>query len=227
MAADNEFPESVDVEMFPMLPEELFRENAEEFEATSPKRDPTMPRFSINIDNSLSPSHTLLQITFSNRKGIFYDCARALKDLNLRIAYGRLSTTEKGVGDLDLFILQANGNKLVDPDKQRCLLSRLRMDMCDPIRVIIVKKGPDIELLVATTVEKNGRARPRILHDITLALKMLDICIFKADSEKITYGDRLWEIYRFLLVEKSSMSLKSDRIRNHIVERIKCLLMGK
>lgn len=223
LTPDNEFQESLDVGMFPMLPDELFRESFTSFGDGRPLSD---SEFSVNIDNSLSPGHTLLQITFSDRKGILYDCTRVLRDLSLKIAYGRLSTTSNGSGDLDLFILQANGNKLVDPDKLKCLSSRLKMDVRDPIRVMVVNRGPDTELLVATTVEKHGRARPRILYDVTLVLKMLDICIFKADSEKITYGDRLWEIYRFLLLEKSDASFKSSRTRNQIVQRVKSMLMG-
>ncbi|KAI5065008.1 hypothetical protein GOP47_0019703 [Adiantum capillus-veneris] len=223
LTTDNDFQENLDVRMFPTLPDDLFRES---FTSSGDSCPSTDPEFSVNIDNSLSPGHTLLQITFSDRKGILYDCMRVLRDLNLRIAYGRLSTTLKGSGDLDLFILQANGNKLVDPDKQKCLADRLKMDICDPIRVMIVNRGPDTELIVATTVEKNGCARPRILYDVTLVLKMLDICIFKADSEKIAHGDRLWEIYRFLLLEKPNASFKSSRTRTHIVERVKSVLMG-
>ncbi|MCO5582545.1 hypothetical protein L7F22_036442 [Adiantum nelumboides] len=224
LTADKEFQESLDVGMFPTLPNELFRES---FMASGDSCPLSDPEFSVNIDNSLSPGHTLLQITFTDRKGILYDCMRVLKDFSLKIAYGRLSTTSKGSGDLDLFLLQANGNKLVDPDKQKCLSDRLKMDICDPIRVMIVNRGPDTELLVVTTVEMNGRARPRILYDVTLVLKMLDICIFKADSEKITHGNRLWEVYRFLLLEKPNVSFKSSRMRTQIVERVKSVLMGK
>ncbi|KAH7314834.1 hypothetical protein KP509_21G023000 [Ceratopteris richardii] len=224
---DNEFPESLDLRMFPTLPEELFRDDCNGLGADLLKTAPTMTEFSINIDNSLSPSHTLLQITFVPRRGILYDCTRVLRDFNIRIAYGRLSTNDKGAGDLDLFILQENGNKLVDPDKQNSLSNRLRKDMSDPIRVMIVNRGPDTQLLVAMTVENNGRSRPRILYDITLVLKMLDISIFQVDSEKISYGDRLWEVYRFLLIEKSNSSFRNDRMRNYIMERIRCILVGK
>lgn len=226
--SDNELNEYLDLGMYPMIPEDLFSERAISTEAGTLLSDSVChaPEFSVNIDNSLSPGHTLLQITFQNRRGILYDCMRVLRDLNLQIAYGRLSTTPKGSGDLDLFILQANGNKLVDPDKQKSLLSRLRMDMCDPIRVMIVNRGPDTELLVATTVEKNGRIRPRILYDVTLVLKMLEISIFKADSEKISHGDRLWEVYRFLLIEKANTTFRSSRMRSQIIERVKSILMG-
>lgn len=228
VTSDNDLNEISDLGMFPTIPNDLFSKRwpSTEADVAFINPAPNTPKFSLNIDNSLSPGHTLLQITFQDRRGLLYDCTRALSDLNLQIAYGRLSTTPKGSGDLDLFILQANGNKLFDPDKQKTLLDRLRLDMCDPIRLMMVNRGPDTELLVATTVEKCGRVRPRILYDVTLALKMLEICIFKADTEKLSYGDRLWEVYRFLLVEQPKTTFRTSRTRSHIVERVEGVLMG-
>jgi len=50
--------------------------------------------------------------------------------------------------------------------------------MLHPLRVIIVNRGPDAELLVANPVELSGMGRPRVFYDVTLALKVLGICIF-------------------------------------------------
>lgn len=183
-------------------------------------------KFSVDIDNSLSPGHSLLQITFRDRRGLLYDCMRTLKDLDIQVAYGRLSTTSKGSGDLDLFILRADGSKMCDPYEQKMLLSRLQLDMCDPIRVKVVNKGPDTELLVATPVEKSGRVRPRVLYDVTLVLKMLGICIFKADIGKLPFGVRVWEVYRFLLADQPGSMLTNSRTRSHIAERVQNVLMG-
>lgn len=74
--------------------------------------------------------------------------------------------------------MQADGKKIVDPNKQNSLSSRLRMELIRPLRVAIVSKGPDTELLVANPVELSGKGRPLVFYDITLALKMLDTCIF-------------------------------------------------
>lgn len=79
---------------------------------------------------------------------------------------------------MDLFIQQMDGKKIVDPAKQSALSSRLRMEMIHPLRVIIVNRGPDAELLVANPVELSGKGRPRVFYDVTLALKLLGICIF-------------------------------------------------
>lgn len=95
-----------------------------------------------------------------------------------QISYGRFTTKHRGKCEIDLFIMQADGKKIVDPNKQNALSSRLRMELLHPLRVAIVSRGPDIELLVANPVELSGKGRPLVFYDITLALKMLDTCIF-------------------------------------------------
>lgn len=74
--------------------------------------------------------------------------------------------------------MQADGKKIVDPSKQDALRARLKMELLRPLRVAVVSRGPDTELLVANPVELSGRGRPLVFHDITLALKVLSIRIF-------------------------------------------------
>lgn len=79
---------------------------------------------------------------------------------------------------MDLFIQQTDGKKIVDPESQIALCSRLKEEMLHPLRVIIVNRGPDTELLVANPAELSGKGRPRVFYDVTLALKVLGIFIF-------------------------------------------------
>lgn len=79
---------------------------------------------------------------------------------------------------MDLFVQQADGKKVLDPESQIALCSRLKEDIVNPIRVIIANRGPDTELLVANPVELSGKGRPRVFYDVTLALKKLGIFIF-------------------------------------------------
>ena len=74
--------------------------------------------------------------------------------------------------------MQADGKKIVDPSKQSALSLRLQMELLQPLRVAVVSRGPDTELLVANPVELSSKGRPLVFHDITLALKMLNTCIF-------------------------------------------------
>eukprot|EP01018_Ginkgo_biloba_P020517 Gb_15457 [translate_table: standard] len=183
-------------------------------------------RASVTIDNSLSPAHTLLQILCKDQKGLIYDIMRTLKDYNIQVSYGRLSKNVKGNCEVDLFVLQTDGRKILDPQKQSSLCFRLEMEISHPLRVIIVNRGPDTELVVASPIELSGRGRPRVLYDVTLVLKMLDICIFTADIGRNVIGDRQWEVYRFLLIDGHDLSLASSRARNQIIERVRSMLMG-
>lgn len=95
-----------------------------------------------------------------------------------QISYGRLTTKPRRNCEVDLFIMQADGKKVVDPYKQNALCSRLQMELLRPLRVAVVSRGPDTELLVANPVELSGKGRPLVFFDITHALKMLNVCIF-------------------------------------------------
>lgn len=95
----------------------------------------------------------------------------------IQTTYGRISSSVKGFRNIDLFI-QQNGKKILDPDSQTALCSRLKDEMLHPLRVIIANRGPDIELLVANPVESSGNGRPRVFYDITFTLKALGVCIF-------------------------------------------------
>ncbi|KAF6140294.1 hypothetical protein GIB67_000342 [Kingdonia uniflora] len=182
----------------------------------------TSNNVSVTVDNSLSPSHTLIQILCQDHKGLLYDIMRTLKDYNIQISYGRFSTKQGRNCEVDLFIMQADGKKIVDPKKHNALCSRLTSELLLPLKVCVVSRGPDTELLVANPVEKSGKGRPLVFHDITLALKLLNSCIFLAEIGRHVIGDREWEIYRVLLDEGDGMMV----LRNEIEEGVRKMLMG-
>ncbi|XP_038692169.1 ACT domain-containing protein ACR9-like isoform X2 [Tripterygium wilfordii] len=209
--------------------EELFRSELSDKEIRSQALSPDMTKLKkadVATDNSLSPAHTLLQINCVDHKGLLYDIMRTLKDCNIQIAYGRLSPNASGYRDIDLFIQQKDGKKIVDPEKQSALCSRVKMEMLHPLRVVIADRGPDTELLVANPVELSGKGRPRVFYDITLALKTLGICIFSAEIGRYSTTDREWEVYRFLLDENCEFQLSHMVARNQIVDRVRRTLMG-
>ncbi|KAF8396760.1 hypothetical protein HHK36_018391 [Tetracentron sinense] len=213
----------------PEIAEELFCCEMSDQETRLQALSPDMTKLkkaNVTIDNSLSPAHTLLQIHCVDQKGLLYDIMRTLKDCSIQIAYGRFSSNTKGERDLDLFIQHTDGKKIVDPDKQSALCSRLKVEMLHPLRVIIVNRGPDTELLVANPVELSGKGRPRVFYDVTLSLKMLGICIFSAEIGRHSTSDRKWEVYRFLLDESCEFPLANSRTRNRIVDRVRRTLMG-
>lgn len=226
-------PEYENLKALPSLPpavaEELFTYELAGKEASSKelKSDMmTLKKATVTVDNLLSPAHTLLQIQCVDQKGLFYDILRTSKDFDFQIAYGRFSSNAKSYRSLDLFIRQANGNKIVDPKHLNALCSRLQEEMLQPFRVIVVNRGPDTELLVANPVESSGKGRPRVFYDVTLALKMLGICIFLAEIGRHSTCDRQWEVYRFLLDDSHEFPLTSCRARNQLVDKVRRTLMG-
>ncbi|KAB1223563.1 hypothetical protein CJ030_MR2G009172 [Morella rubra] len=196
------------------------------FELEVPNKLPsgilTSDSISVTMDNSLSPAHTLVQLVCKDHKGLLYDIMRTVKDYNTKISYGRFSIKQRGNCEIDLFIVQADGKKIVDPSKQNALSSRLRMELFRPLKVAVVSRGPDTELLVANPVELSGKGRPLVFHDITLALKMLNTCIFSAEIGRHVIGDREYEVYRVLLDEGDGFSVP----RNKIEEGVWKMLMG-
>jgi len=86
---------------------------------------------------------------------------------------------------LDLFIRQRDGLKILSGEKQEEVISRLKLEMLHPLRVIITNRGPDTELVVANPVELSGRGRPMVFYDTTLALKALGICVFSVRKEDL------------------------------------------
>ncbi|KAI8014982.1 ACT domain-containing protein ACR10 [Camellia lanceoleosa] len=202
----------------PAITDDKFKSDTDEHQSGSL----TSNSVSITMDNVLSPAHTLVQIVCKDHKGLLYDIMRTLKDYNIQISYGRFTTKENRNCELDLFIMLADGKKIVDPSKQKALLSRIRMELLRPIRVAVVSRGPDTELLVANPVELSGKGRPLVFYDITLALKMLDTGIFSAEIGRHMIGDREWEVYRVLLDEGEGLSVP----RNQIEEAVWKMLMG-
>eukprot|EP00268_Persea_americana_P033782 TRINITY_DN3340_c0_g2_i2.p1 TRINITY_DN3340_c0_g2~~TRINITY_DN3340_c0_g2_i2.p1 ORF type:complete len:489 (-),score=56.95 TRINITY_DN3340_c0_g2_i2:434-1687(-) len=213
----------------PPAAEELFRfelsDNQNHAQSLTPDLS-KLKKANITMDNSLSPAHSLLQIHCVDQKGLLYDIMRTLKDCNIQIAYGRYSSNMKGYREVDLFIQQMDGKKIIDPEKQNALFSQLRMEMLHPLRVVIVNRGPDTELLVANPVELSGKGRPRVFYDVTLSLKMLGICIFSAEIGRHSTSDHQWEVYRFLLDETCQFPLGNNPDRAQIVDRVRRTLMG-
>ncbi|XP_054797031.1 ACT domain-containing protein ACR10-like isoform X1 [Prosopis cineraria] len=205
------------------LPTEI-REYDFDMELSDSVRSATLTSESVSItmDNLLSPSLTLVQIICQDHKGLLYDIMRTLKDYNIQISYGRFSIKSRGKCEIDLFIMQADGKKILDPNKQRSLSSRLRMELIRPLRVAVASRGPDTELMVANPVELSGKGRPLVFYDITHALKKLGICIFSAEIGRHAIGDREWEVYRVLLDEGEGLSVA----RNKIEEGVWRMLMG-
>ncbi|KAG2242409.1 hypothetical protein Bca52824_095747 [Brassica carinata] len=104
----------------------------------------------------------------------------------ITISYGRFLPQTQGHRDIELFVQVNDEKKILDPDKQNSLCSRLKAEMLHPLRVILTNRGLDIELVVANPVELSGKGRPRVFYDAFLSLKVLGICAFLKKTNLFT-----------------------------------------
>lgn len=130
-----------------------------------------------------SPLHTLLQVTCKRRKGLLYDCLRCVKDLRLQVAHMRIASLENGNSEISVFFLDPKGQRITDKEKQAEICACVREAVDTPLRIKIVTRGDDTELFVSAPIETCGRGRPRVVYDVTLALRELDICIFQVSIQ--------------------------------------------
>lgn len=203
----------------PAIMEQMFNTNLIEEQSISTRGG----TISVTMDNSLSSVHTLIQIQCGDHKGLLYDIMRTVKDCNIQISYGRFYASQNGRCEIDLFAVQSDGKKILDQHRQKALCCRLRMEVLQPLRVALVNRGPDTELLVANPVEVSGKGRPLVFFDITLALKNLQKRIFLAEIGRHVVEDREWEVYRLHFGEEHELS---SALRSKIVDAVTNMLMG-
>nr|XP_024378090.1 ACT domain-containing protein ACR9-like isoform X3 [Physcomitrium patens] len=180
----------------------------------------------VKDDTINSPLHTLLQVTCKRRKGLLYDTLRCVKDLKLQVAHMRIASLEDGNSEISVFFLDCKGRKVTDQASKDNILYSVREAVENPLRIKIITRGVDTELFVSTPIENCGRGRPRVVYDVTLALKLLDVGIFQADIGRHEVDNHKWEVYRFLLSDREDFNLTCTKNRNLIIERVQDMLLG-
>jgi UTP:GlnB (protein PII) uridylyltransferase len=50
----------------------------------------TLDPVSVTLDNATTSAYSLVNIVAADRKGLFYDLMRTLKDIHLRVAYAKV-----------------------------------------------------------------------------------------------------------------------------------------
>lgn len=212
------------------LTKDLFYDDAPSFENsrgdTVGVQNVCSATIDVKHDTINSPLHTLLQVTCKRRKGLLYDTLRCVKDLELQVAHMRIASLDNGNSEISVFFLNSKGQKITDPTKKEEILSSVREAVDNPLRIKIITRGVDTELFVSTPIENCGRGRPRVIYDVTLALKMLDVGIFQADIGRHEVNNQRWEVYRFLLSDREDFNLTYTRNRNLIIERVQDMLIG-
>ena len=132
---------------------------------------------------------------------------------------------ETGVCELDLFV-----GRTTNPEFERRLCRRLKRAIERPFEETVSGKGIDgvtTELCVTAPLDAAGHARPRVLLDVTAALRQLGIMVFKADIHTARVpGKQLQEVHRFLLTDAEGRPIDDPVLRDQVVKRVRASLLG-
>ena len=234
----------------------------------------------VTVDNLMSEKHTVFQIRTRDRKGLLYDVLRASKDLEVKVNYAKVEMRDgdarrgrggdrnsgirnSGVDDddhgghgagghlceIDLFV-----GRCTDVRERRYLCQRYKENVERPVSVQIMTAGLDettTELRVIAPLDISGFTRPRVLLDVTEALRQLQVMVFKADiliddrsgavggefgaarggfGDDRRYGEgggatRCTEVHRFLLTDAHGQPISSVRDRKVVCNRVLGVLL--
>jgi hypothetical protein len=206
----------------------------------------------VEVDNTTSPAHTLITLRCRDRKGLLYDLFRSLKEVDLRVAYGRVvAHPPPGGCEAELFVQDAEGARVSDPDALRELTDRLREAAALPVRIELrdTLEGAATELTVAAAVEPGGRGRPRVTFDVTQGLSAAGVGIYTADVYVDSDGDseggrggglggddgqpaspaypgKAREMHRFLVSLPDGTAVSSEHDKRALLEVVRSCLLG-
>jgi glycine cleavage system regulatory protein len=202
---------------------------------------------SVDVDNATSQTLTQLSLHCEDRKGLLYDIFVALKDVDVRVAYGRVHVdTCLNICDLELFVQDADGCRISDEDLVEELVHRIRDAAALPVVLQVGEAGDGkgIELLVAAAVDAGGRGRPRVTYDVTqgltaagLGVSSADVFVGEAkdmsptlmsggDSKDSSPSVPVQEIHRFSILLPGGAGLPSEQNKLALLQVIKSCLMG-
>jgi ACT domain-containing protein len=203
----------------------------------------------VTVDNLMSQKHTVFQMRTRDRKGLLYDVLRASKDLKVHISYAKVELKSGGLCEVDLFVARCTNLQ-----EQRYLCQRYKENIERPVSVQIMTMGLDeitTELRVIAPLDISGFTRPRVLLDVTEALRQLKVMVFKADiiimnpdrsdggiigggsansspgnsTQVGPPGATRQEVHRFLLTDARGQPISSVRDRKVICNRVLGVLL--
>lgn len=193
----------------------------------------------VSVDNETSNCHSMMTLRCRDRKGLLYDLFRSLKDIDLRVAYGKIEVYEEGVCEVDLFVQDQEGARITDGDALDELVERVRNAVALPVRIELrdAYDAACTELTVTANIDSGGRGRPRVTFDVTQGLSAAGVGVFMADvyiekpgldpfGQPLAGAPPAQEVHRFLVHLPNGQPIRSERDRKAIYEVVKAHLMG-
>jgi len=180
----------------------------------------------VEVDNLMSPAHTVFQVRTRDRQGLLYDCLRVSKDLKVSVSYAKVEIVDKAVCEVVLFT-----RKNKDQEQTDYLCAKYKEHVDRPIKVEMLSESGNAltsELRVVAPLDIVGHTRPRVLLDVTEALQDLRVMVFKADiiTTPRTEGKKLQEeVHRFLLTDVNGEPLATNEARQQVCDRVIAALL--
>lgn len=129
----------------------------------------------VSVENDTSAAFTLITLRCNDRKGLLYDIMRSLKDMDVRIGFGRLEAVlQDGVDadtgnkmvEADLFVQDAQSGKILEETMLKILVDRVRVAISRPYQLMISikkkqhRKGKSVgtEIAAAATLHNSATA---------------------------------------------------------------------
>lgn len=79
----------------------------------------------LHFDNDLSETRTVLEIETEDRVGLLHVISQVLSECHLDISLAKI-TTERGAAVDTFYLAEANGQKVLGPDRQKFIMEKLR-----------------------------------------------------------------------------------------------------
>lgn len=195
---------------------------------------------SVEVDNAASSSHTLFTLCCKDRKGLLYDLLLKLKEVDVRLAFGRVDVDpETNECVAELYVQDSEYSRIEDPELVSELTERLREAATLPVRIAVqdVMEGAATELTVAANVDVGGRGRPRVTFDVTqglcaagLGVACADVYVEEQDAPASPNAAgataTMEEIHRFLVHMPQGGGLGTAQDRNALIEVVRACLLG-
>ena len=180
----------------------------------------------VEIDNLMSPAHTVFQIRTRDRQGLLYDCLRVSKDLKVSVSYAKIEIVDRSRCEIALFT-----RNIKDKTQMEYLCAKYKEHVDHPLKVEMLCNHVESltsELRVVAPLDIAGHTRPRVLLDVTEALQDLDVMIFKADIliDPRTVDNAIQdEVHRFLLTDRRGEPISTPEARQEVCDRVFFSLM--
>jgi [protein-PII] uridylyltransferase len=106
--------------------EDYLKRHADPHPAAKLRRASFPPR--VRLDNTISPSATVIEVQADDRVGLGYQIAKTLADLDLNITFAKLATEKAHAFDV-FYVQDREGSKILDDQRMTNIVDRLKSDV--------------------------------------------------------------------------------------------------